>query len=130
MVGDYQYSCKVLTHVIRLSDGHVMPDWIDCKPSQADDISKRLRNREFDTDNYAVRIRRSPKSRHAKDVELWTDEKEFWQKSLYRESLLVIQRKNMKPTLKQIMRQTMLLRKFRKEWEAEIMQKGMEETNE
>ena len=78
MVGDYQYSCKVLTHVIRLSDGHVMPDWIDCKPSQADDISKRLRNHEFDTDNYAVRIRRSPKSRHAKDVELWTDEKEFW----------------------------------------------------
>ena len=34
---------------------------------------------------------------------------------------------NMKPTLKQIMRQTMLLRKFRKEWEAEIMKKGMEE---
>ncbi len=40
---------------------------------------------------------------------------------------MVIQRKNMKPTLKQIMRQTMLLRKFRKEWEAEIMKKGMEE---
>ena len=77
-VGDYQYSCKVLTHVIRLSDGHVMPDWIDCKPSQADDVSRRLRNREFDTDNYAVRIRRSPKSLHARDVELWTDEKEFW----------------------------------------------------
>ena len=104
-----------------------MPDWIDCKPSQADDVSRRLRNREFDTDNYAVRIRRSPKSLHARDVELWTDEKEFWQKSLYRDCLLVIQRKNMKPTLKQIMRQTMLLRKFRKEWEAEIMKKGMEE---
>ena len=70
-MGDAAYSCKVLTHVIRLRDGHVMPDWIDCKPSEADDISKRLRNREFDTDNYAVRIRRSPKSRHAKDVELW-----------------------------------------------------------
>jgi hypothetical protein len=34
---------------------------------------------------------------------------------------------NMKPTLKQIMRQTMLLRKFRKEWEAEILRQGMEE---
>ena len=77
-MSDYQYSCKVLTHVIRLSDGHVMPDWIDCKPSQADDVSQRLRNREFDTDNYAVRIRRSPKSKHSIDVELWTDEKEFW----------------------------------------------------
>jgi hypothetical protein len=72
------YSCKVLTHVIRLDDGHVMPDWIDCKPCDADDISQRLRNREFDTDNYAVRIRRSPKSKHAKDVELWTDSGRFW----------------------------------------------------
>ena len=70
-VGHDAYSCKVLTHVIRLSDGHVMPDWIECKPSEAEDVSRRLRNREFDTDNYSVRIRRSPKSRHAIDVELW-----------------------------------------------------------
>ena len=72
---------KILTHVIRLKDGHVMSDWIDVKSGmkiEADEISKRLRNHEYDTDNYAVRIRRSPKSRHAKDVELWTDEKEFW----------------------------------------------------
>ena len=69
-VGHYAYSCKVLTHVIRLSDGHVMPDWLECKPSEAEDVSRRLRNREFDTDNYAVRIRRSPKRRHAIDVEL------------------------------------------------------------
>jgi hypothetical protein len=62
-VGDYQYSCKVLTHVIRLNDGHVMPDWIDCKPSQAEDISRRLRNREFDTDNYAVIINKGTDAR-------------------------------------------------------------------
>ena len=37
------------------------------------EISKRLRNREYDTDNYAVRIRRYPKSRHSVDVELWND---------------------------------------------------------
>ena len=55
-----------------------MPDWIECLPSQAEDVGRRLRNREFDTDSYAVRIRRSPKSRHAVDVELWTDEKRFW----------------------------------------------------
>jgi|TARA_R100000049_G_C1932230_1_gene76104 hypothetical protein len=79
MVGSYLYTTKVLTHVIRLNDGHVMPDWIDAKnPDDAKEISRRLRNREFDTDHYAVRIRRSPKSRHAKDVELWTDENVFW----------------------------------------------------
>ena len=78
MVGDYQYSCKVLTHVIRLKDGHVMCDWIECRPSEADDVSQRLREHLFDTDNYAVRIRRYPKSKHSIDVDLWTDEKEFW----------------------------------------------------
>ena len=68
MVGDSQYSCKVLTHIIRYSDGHVMSDWIACKPSQADEISRRLRNKEFDTETYAVRIRRYPKERHLNDV--------------------------------------------------------------
>ena len=69
-------SIKVLTHVIRLSDGHVMSDWIEVESGmriEADEISKRLRNREYDTDNYAVRIRRYPKSRHSVDVELWND---------------------------------------------------------
>tara|TARA_Y100000401_G_scaffold65018_1_gene51787 strand:- start:205 stop:366 length:162 start_codon:yes stop_codon:yes gene_type:complete len=45
-----------------------MSDWIDCKPSQADEISRRLRNKEFDTETYAVRIRRYPKERHLNDV--------------------------------------------------------------
>ena len=45
---------------------------------EADLISRRLRNHEFDTDNYAVRIRRYPKSNHSVDVDLWNDEKEFW----------------------------------------------------
>jgi len=78
-MGSYLYTTKVLTHIIRFNDGHVMPDWIDAKnPADAKEISRRLRNCEFDTDHYAVRIRRSPKSRHAVDVELWTDEKRFW----------------------------------------------------
>ena len=56
---------KILTHVIRLKDGHVMTDWIDVKSGteiEADLISRKLRNHEYDTDNYAVRIRRYPKS--------------------------------------------------------------------
>lgn len=72
---------KILTHVIRLRDGHVMTDWIEVKSGmriEADEISRRLRNHEFDTDNYAVRIRRYPKSNHSVDVDLWNDEKEFW----------------------------------------------------
>ena len=70
---------KVLTHIVRLSDGHVMPSWEHAKDEfDASRISKMVRSGELDTEGYAVRIRRSPKSRHAKDVELWTDEKEFW----------------------------------------------------
>jgi len=76
MVSDSAYSCKVLTHIIRFDDGHVMPDWIDCRPSQANDISRRLRNCELDTKTYAVRIRRSPKSRHAIDTTTKTGS--FW----------------------------------------------------
>ncbi len=62
---------KVLTHRIRLSDGHVMADYIRAlSENEADEISASLRRGEYDTDEYAVRIRRSPKSRHAIDVEL------------------------------------------------------------
>tara|TARA_R100001086_G_C11641884_1_gene204772 strand:- start:135 stop:386 length:252 start_codon:yes stop_codon:yes gene_type:complete len=77
MVGSYLYNIKVLTHIIRFNDGHVMPDWIDAKnPTDAAIISRRLRNREFDTDDYAVRIRRSPKSKHAIDTTTKTGR--FW----------------------------------------------------
>ena len=68
------YKIKLLTHVIRLSDGNVMPDWIDCKnEAHAKEVRRAVDNFEYDTDNHSVRIRRSPKSRHAIDVELWDD---------------------------------------------------------
>ena len=70
---------KVLTHIIRLSDGHVMPSWEHAKSEQdASRISKMLRNKELDTKGYAVRIRRSPKSNHAIDVNLDEDAWGFW----------------------------------------------------
>ena len=70
-IEENMYKIKLLTHLIRLSDGHVMPDWIDCKDeAHAKEVRRAVDNREYDTDNHAVRIRRSPKSRHAIDVKL------------------------------------------------------------
>ena len=66
------YKIKLLTHVIRLSDGHVMPDWISAKDEiDAKLIKKAVQNREYDTTQHAVRMRRYPVSRHEIDVELW-----------------------------------------------------------
>ena len=63
---------KILTHRIRLNDGHVMPDWIDCKDeAHAKEVRRAVDNREYDTDNHSIRIRRYPVSRHKIDVELW-----------------------------------------------------------
>ena len=69
------YSIKILTHVIRLDDGHVMPDWMDVPASnsmrkEADEMKQSIRNGDYDTKDYAIRMRRSPKSRHAIDVNL------------------------------------------------------------
>ena len=66
---------KILTHRIRLNDGHVMPDWenvpnSDTMQKDADVIKTAIRNGEYDTPNYAIRMRRSPKSKHSIDVEL------------------------------------------------------------
>ena len=66
---------KILTHRIRLNDGHVMPDWMDVPASnsmqkEADEIKQSIRNGDYDTKDYAIRMRRSPKSRHAIDVNL------------------------------------------------------------
>ena len=66
------YKIKLLTHVIRLSDGHVMPDWISAKDEiDAKLIKKAIQNREYDTDHHSVRMRRYPVTRHEIDVELW-----------------------------------------------------------
>ena len=75
------YKTKILTHVIRLSDGHVMPDWINIKMTgtkghlEAEKVKSAIRNGEYDTDNHAIRMRRYPFARHETDVELWPESK-------------------------------------------------------
>ena len=66
---------KVLTHIVRLSDGHVMPSWEGpfYDEIEASKVSRALRAGELDTEGYAIRIRRSPKSKHAIDVKLNDD---------------------------------------------------------
>ena len=62
-------SIKILTHIIRLSDGHVMPDWIAVKDGQSPETVKRyVRAGIYDTDNYSIRMRRYPKENHLQDV--------------------------------------------------------------
>ena len=69
------YKIKILTHRIRLDDGHVMPDWEDVPDEdpeylekRAEEIKAQIRNGEYDTENYAIRMRKSPKELHLKDV--------------------------------------------------------------
>ena len=54
------YTIKVLTHVIRLSDGHVMPDWIDAPKGSltGESIRKDVCNGKYDCETHAVRIGR------------------------------------------------------------------------
>jgi len=66
---------KILTHRIRLNDGHVMPDWMDVPASnsmqkEADEMKQSIINGDYDTKDYAIRMRRSPKSKHGIDVKL------------------------------------------------------------
>ena len=66
---------KILTHRIRLNDGHVMPDWMDVPTSnsmqkEADEMKQSIINGDYDTKDYAIRMRRSPKSKHGIDVKL------------------------------------------------------------
>ena len=74
------YKIKILTHKIRLNDGHVMTDWINVPASnsmekEAEEIKNSVKNGDYDTKDYAIRMRRSPKSRHQIDVELWPEGK-------------------------------------------------------
>jgi len=66
---------KILTHRIRLNDGHVMPDWenvpnSDTMQKDADVIKTAIINGEYDTPNYAIRMRKYPTSKHLKTVKL------------------------------------------------------------
>tara|TARA_R100001510_G_C7463940_1_gene83252 strand:- start:173 stop:409 length:237 start_codon:yes stop_codon:yes gene_type:complete len=69
------YTIKILTHKIRLSDGHVMSDWIDLADmdyeymeTEAEKIKASIRRGEHDTESYAIRMRRYPKENHLNDV--------------------------------------------------------------
>ena len=71
---------KVLTHIIRLSDGHVMPSWEGpfYDEMEASKVSRDLRAGKLDSDGYAIRIRRSPKHNQAIDVVLDKTAGGFW----------------------------------------------------
>ena len=74
------YKIKILTHRIRLDDGHVMPDWMNVpqtefQDKEADEIKASIRRGEYDCENYAIRMRRSPKSKHSIDVK---NVERFW----------------------------------------------------
>ena len=69
------YKIKILTHRIRLDDGHVMPDWEDVPDEdpeylekRAEEIKASIRKGEYDTEDYAIRMRRYPKENHLQDV--------------------------------------------------------------
>ncbi len=67
------YTIKILTHRIRLDDGHVMPDWMNVprtefQDKEAEEIKASIKRGEYDTEDYAIRMRRSPKELHLKDV--------------------------------------------------------------
>ena len=69
------YQIKILTHKIRLNDGHVMPDWEHVRDMdseymemEAEKIKASIRRGEYDTDTHAIRMRRYPKENHLQDV--------------------------------------------------------------
>ncbi len=67
------YKIKILTHRIRLDDGHVMADWINVprtefQEKEASEIKASIRRGEYDTETHAVRMRRYPKDKHLQDV--------------------------------------------------------------
>jgi len=77
------YTIKILTHRIRLDDGHVMTDWINVpktvfQDKEASEIKASIRRGEYDTEDYAIRMRRYPKQNHQLDVELLNENKRFW----------------------------------------------------
>tara|TARA_R100000995_G_C3380947_1_gene75983 strand:+ start:137 stop:352 length:216 start_codon:yes stop_codon:yes gene_type:complete len=62
-------SIKILTHVIRRRDGHVMCDWIEvASEGEAFHEKRKVVNGYYDDIDYAVRMRRYPKEKHLKDT--------------------------------------------------------------
>ena len=64
---------KILTHVIRKRDGHVMTDWIEvASEGEAFHEKRKVAGGYYDDKDYAVRMRRYPKEKHLKDVRTQT----------------------------------------------------------
>jgi hypothetical protein len=60
-----------------------MTDWInvpktDFQDKEASEIKASIRRGEYDTEDYAIRMRRYPKQNHQLDVELLNENKRFW----------------------------------------------------
>ena len=62
------YTSKMLTHIIRLSDGHVMTDWIDSTNLDSELLRDNIESGKMDFENHAVRMRQYPKTKHLKTV--------------------------------------------------------------
>tara|TARA_R110000744_G_scaffold114793_6_gene214752 strand:+ start:2914 stop:3135 length:222 start_codon:yes stop_codon:yes gene_type:complete len=62
------YTSKMLTHIIRLSDGHVMTDWIDSTDLDSELLRDNIESGKMDFKNHAVRMRKYPKELHLKNV--------------------------------------------------------------
>ena len=66
---------KILTHRISLLTGSCYADWINVPASnsmrkEADEIRNSVINGEYDTENFAIRMRKYPRSEHLKTVKL------------------------------------------------------------
>jgi len=60
-------SIKVLTHVIRRRDGHVMCDWIEvASEGEAFHEKRKVKFGYYDDKDFAVRMRVYPKDKHLK----------------------------------------------------------------
>jgi hypothetical protein len=64
---------KILTHRISLITGSCYADFEDVKSGdrlEASIMKKAIKNGEYDTENFAIRMRKYPTSEHLKTVKL------------------------------------------------------------
>ena len=66
---------KILTHRISLITGSCYADWINVPKSEnmqkeADEMRQSVINGDYDSDSFAIRMRKYPTSKHLKTVKL------------------------------------------------------------
>ena len=66
---------KILTHRISLITGSCYADWINVPKSEnmqkeADKMRQSVINGDYDSDSFAIRMRKYPRSEHLKTVKL------------------------------------------------------------